>query len=276
LVNYLKKGLNNFSIKIFILLSFKNSKLSLTFLLLSFLLIFNFVDYSFGQINNSNNNVDKAKISSDKALSLIDSLKGSSLLDSVVGDMGNFSTTNLNKSNNTDVKIGLLNDSAKNSSLIVIDRNVTKDNVHNKTLPALESDGNLIKSNMENMQSLLILPHPMSIQSKDYIPLYSSIPSKILNGTILTKLPCDSNNKPKLQIVGSSSDNNVFPINLDLIPNLSRKGSMCMYKSIFPDNLSNSLYSHTLTNIYLYNTLDTPTEVPTTTSIFLGIHKLSV
>jgi hypothetical protein len=276
LVNHLKKGLNNFSIKIFILLSFKNSKLSLTFLLLSFLLIFNFVDYSFGQINDSNNDVDKAKISSDKALSLIDSLKGSSLLDSVVGDMGNFSTTNLNKSNNTDVKIGLLNDSAKNNSLIVIDRNVTKNDVHNKTLPSLEPDGNLIKSNMENMQSLLILPHPMSIQSKDYIPLYSSMPSKIFNGTILTKLPCDSNNKPKLQIAGSSSDNNVFPINLDLIPNLSRTGSMCMYKSIFPDNLSNSLYSHTLTNIYLYNTLDTPMEVPTTTSIFIGIHKLSM
>ncbi len=51
----------------------------------------------------------------------------------------------------------------------------------------------------------------MSIQSKDYIPLYSSMPSKISNGTILTKLPCDKNNKPILQIVGSSADNNIFP-----------------------------------------------------------------
>ncbi len=116
----------------------------------------------------------------------------------------------------------------------------------------------------------------MSVQSKDYIPLYSSMPSKISNGTILTKLPCDNNNKPILQIVGSSADNNIFPIHLNLIPNLSRSGSMCMYKSIFPDDLSNSLYSRTLTNLYLYNTLDIPMEVPTTTSIFIGIDKLSM
>jgi hypothetical protein len=50
---------------------------------------------------------------------------------------------------------------------------------------------------------------------------------------------------------------------------------MCMYQSIIPDDLSNLLYSHTLTNIYLYNPLDFPIDVPTTTSIFIGIHKLS-
>jgi hypothetical protein len=36
------------------------------------------------------------------------------------------------------------------------------------------------------------------------------------------------------------------------------------------------LYSHTLINIYLYNSLDIPVEVPTTTSVFIGIHKLTV
>lgn len=256
------------------MLSFNNSKFSLHFILLFFLLIFNFIGYSFGQINNTNNNADKAKLSSDEAISLIDSLKGSSLLDSVVGGMDNFSTSGINKSNNTaDVKIGLFNDSAKNSSLVIIDRNATTADKHNKSSPVMKSGINLIKSNMENMQSLLILPHPMSIQSKDYIPLYSSLPSKISNGTILTKLPCDNKNKPVLQIVGSSADNNIFPINLNLIPNLSRTGSMCMYESIFPDDLSNSLYSHTLTNIYLYNNLEIPVEVPTTTSIFIGIHN---
>ncbi len=92
------------------MLSFNNSIIFPLFYILSFLLFFNFVDYSFGQINNTDNNVNKAKLSSDKALSIIDSLKGSSLLDSVVGGMGNFSTSGINKSNNADVKIGLLND----------------------------------------------------------------------------------------------------------------------------------------------------------------------
>jgi hypothetical protein len=260
------------------LLSFSRSLFFLYLISLSFLLLFNFVDYSFSQINNTDNDVNKAKLSSDKALSIIDSLKGSSLLDSVVGGMNNFSNSGINKSNNSDVKIGLLNNSAKNSSLIVIDRNVTMNNTHhnNTSSPSLKPDNNIIKSNGENIQSLLILPHPMSVQSKDYIPLYSSMPSKISNGTILTKLPCDNNNKPTLQIVGSSADNNIFPIHLNLIPNLSRSGSMCMYKSIFPDDLSNSLYSRTLTNLYLYNTLNIPIEVPTTTSIFIGIDKLSM
>ena len=259
-----------------LLLSFINSKYSFYFILLLSLLIFNFVDYSLGQVNDStSNNIDKAKKSSDQAISLIDSLKGSSLLDSVISGIGNFSMSGVNKSNNTDAKIALSNDSAKNSSLVAIDKNVTTGKNHGKTLITRHSNSDITKGNAETIQPLLVLPYPMSIQSKDYIPIYSSMPSKISNGTILTKLPCDKNNKPILQIVGSSADNNIFPLNLDLISNLSKTGSMCMYKSVFPDDLSNPLYSHTLTNIYLYNTLDAVIEVPTTTSIFIGIHKLS-
>jgi hypothetical protein len=258
-----------------LLLSFINSKYSFYFILLFSLLIVNFVGYSFSQSNDSSNTIDKAKLSSDQAISLIDSLKGSSLLDSVISGMGNFSMSGVNKSNTTDTKIALFNDSAKNNSLVVIDKGITKDKNNNKTSTMQNTNNDVTKGNGEIVQPLLVLPYPMSIQSKDYIPLYSSMPSKISNGTILTKLPCDKNNKPILQIVGSSADNNIFPLNLDLISNLSKVGSMCMYKSVFPEDLSNPLYSHTLTNLYLYNTLDTVLEVPTTTSIFIGIHKLS-
>ncbi len=251
---------------------FPNAFFSFQFILIS-LLIFNFVSYSFGQNNTSYNNADRAKISSDQALSIIDSLKGSSLLDSVVGGMENFSTSGNKNPTNTDVKVGVLNDSAKNNSLIVIDHNVTPHNIHNVSPMSIHNHS--VLNNMENMQSLLVLPHPMSIQSKDYIPLYSSMPLKISNGTILAKLPCDVNNKSVLQIMGSSADNNIFPIHLNLIPILSHSGNMCMYKSIFPDDLSNSLYSRTLTNIYLYNTLNMTIKVPNTTSIFIGIDTLS-
>ncbi len=253
---------------------FSNCFFSFKFILI-FFLIFNFVNYSFGQNNNTSyNNADRAKISSDQALSIIDSLKGSSLLDSVVGGMEKFSTSgNKNPAVNTDVKVGLLNNSAKKSSLIVIDRNVTPNNIHN--VSQISTHNHSVLNNMENVQSLLILPHPMSIPSKDYVPLYSSMPLKISNGTILAKLPCDVNNKSVLQIMGSSADNNIFPIHLNLIPVLSHSGNMCMYKSIFPDDLSNSLYSRTLTSIYLYNTLNMTLDIPNTTSIFIGIDKLS-
>jgi len=251
------------------------------------------MDYSFGQNDESRDTLDMAKLSSDEALSLIDSLKGSSLVNSVTGGIENFSLSAINQSNNNDVDDGSLNDSSssrygyliggidQNSSEVdslnkTIPLPILESDSLNKTIPMVKVDDTPAKSNTENMQSLLVLPYPMSIQSKDYFPLYSSMPMKISNGTILAKLPCDGNNKPVLYIVGSSADNNVFPINLNLISNLSKPGSMCMYNSIVPDNLSNLLYSHTLVNIYLYNSLDIPVEVPTTTSVFIGIHKLTV
>jgi hypothetical protein len=280
MVNCQRKELNNFFFQNILLLlllllsSLLNSKYSFYFILLLSLLIFSFVGSSFSQVNDSGNNIDKAKLSSDEAISLIDSLKGSSLLDSVTSGMGNFSLSGVNKSNITEPKI-MSNDSVKNSSINVVDKNVTTGKIQDKTPAQQNSSNDLTKGNSEFIQPLLVLPYPMSIQSKDYIPLYSSMPSKISNGTILTKLPCDKNSKPTLQIVGSSADNNIFPLNLDLISNLSKADSMCMYKSVFPEDLANPLYSHTLTNIYLYNSLDAAVEVPTTTSIFIGIHKLS-
>ncbi len=259
------------------MLSFSNSKPFFFFILLGFMLTFNFIDYSFGQMNDSENNLDRAKSSSDEVLSLIDSLKGSSLIDSVIGGMENFTLTGINQSNNTEGEVGLSNASDNYNPAIGIDQNVTNNGVNNRTTLMLETPSDIpVNSNLEDMQSLLVLPYPMSIQSKDYVPLYSSLPMKISNGTVLTKLPCDGNTTPLLQIVGSSADNTVFPINLNLISNLSMPGSMCMYQSVIPNDLSNLLYSQTLTSIYLYNSLNIPIEVPTTTSIFIGIHKLTL
>ncbi|MBA3977502.1 MAG: hypothetical protein H0X50_04810 [Nitrosopumilus sp.] len=245
-------------------------------------------------MNNSENNFDRAKSSSDEVLSLIDSLKGSSLIDSVVGgmenftltginqsndtggEMENFTLTGINQSNDTGGEMGLFSDSADYNPTVGIDQNVTNNGVNNRTTLMIKTSTNQVNSNLENVHSSLVLPYPMSIQSKDYVPLYSSLPLKISNGTVLAKLPCDDDTKSLLQIVGSSADNAVFSINLNLIPTLSTPGSMCMYQSVIPNDLSNLLYSQTLTSIYLYNSLNIPIEVPTTTSIFIGIHKLTL
>lgn len=240
----------------------------------------------FGQMEQTSNNFDKAKSSSDEAISLIDSLKGSSLLDSVVEGMQNFSFAIANQSDNNDNEISQTldsalnylgpNNTALNITTVSPDKNniTISDNNNNLTSDDNITSNNNSNNNIENMQSIMILPYPMTISSKDYIPLYSSMPLKILNGNILAKLPCNSTN-PLLQIVGTSADNNVFPIQMNLVSNFSKLGSMCMYQSIIPNDLSNLLYSHTITNIYLYNPLDFSLEVPTTTSIFIGIHKLT-
>jgi hypothetical protein len=241
----------------------------------------------FGQMEQTSNNFDKAKSSSDEAISLIDSLKGSSLLDSVVEGMQNFSFPIANQSDNNnnaneisqtlDSTLNYLgqNNTALNITTVSPGKNNITISYNNNNLT---NDDNVTSSfnsdNIENMQSMLILPYPMTISAKDYIPLYSSMPLKILNGNILAKLPCNSTN-PLLQIVGTSADNNVFPIQMNLVSNFSKLGSMCMYQSLIPNDLSNLLYSHTITNIYLYNPRDFSLEVPTTTSIFIGIHKLT-
>ena len=229
----------------------------------------------FGQLDQPPDNFDQAKSSSDEALSIIDSLKGSSLLDSVVEDMRNISYPTMNQTINNQNNASQPLDSTLN--FLIPNSTTTVAPLINETLiPSLNTTSKNSTTNenfVDNVQPMLILPYPMTISSKDIIPLYSSMPLKIANGNILAKLPCNSTN-PLLQIVGSSSDNNLFPIQINILSNFSGTGSMCMYQSIIPDDLSNLLYSHTLTSIYLYNPSDFPLEVPNTTSIFLGIHKL--
>lgn len=225
---------------------------------------------AFGQLDQTSDNFDQAKSSSDEALSLIDSLKGSSLLDSVVEDMKNISYPTMNQTITNGNNGSQPLDNNTLTFLISNNTAIVPPSANNTVIPSTNATNGY---NLNNVQPMIILPYPMTISSKDIIPLYSSIPFKIANGNILAKLPCNSTNS-LLQIVGSSSDSNLFPIQLNLMSNFSGTESMCMYQSIIPDDLSNRLYSHTLTNIYLYNPLDLPLEVPTTTSIFIGIHKL--
>lgn len=244
------------------------------------------------QLEQSSDNFDTAKSSSDEALSLIDSLKGSSLLDSVVEDMQNISypaTLNQTSNNQSGVSGSLDNtlsfllpnnntiNATTDSPIIINSTSLNQNQTNNSSTNIDKNNGKNTTSNynLQSMQSMIVTPYPMTISSEDYVPLYSSMPLKIENGNILAKLPCNSTS-PLVQIVGSSSDNNVFPIHLNPMLNFSKTGSMCMYQSIIPDDLSNLLYSHTLTNIYLYNPLDFPIDIPTTTSIFIGIHKLAM
>ncbi len=64
--------------------------------------------------------------------------------------MGNFSLSGVNKSNTTNAKIALSNDSAKNDSLVVIDKNVTADKNHSKTSTIPNTNNDITKGNMEN------------------------------------------------------------------------------------------------------------------------------
>lgn len=254
----------------------------------------------FAQLEQPSDNYDAAKSSSDEALSLIDSLKGAGLLNSVVEDMQNISYPTLNQtsnnqseasesvdnalsfllppnniSNNTSELSAIINSTSLNQNQTNTSNINSSSSIANNSNRSINDSENMTKNtNLQNMQSMIITPYPMTISSGDYVPLYSSMPLKIESGNILAKLPCNSTS-PLVQIVGTSADNNIFPIKLSQMANFSETGSMCMYQSIIPDDLSNLLYSHTLTNIYLYNPLDFPIDVPTTTSIFIGIHKLS-
>ena len=96
------------------------------------------MDYSFGQDNESENTFDVAKSSSDEALSLMDSLKGSSLVNSVTGGIENFSLPAINQSNDNGANNGLLDNSSSSRYGYLtggIDQNSSEIDSPNKTIP---------------------------------------------------------------------------------------------------------------------------------------------
>jgi hypothetical protein len=142
---------------------------------------------------------------------------------------------------------------------------------------------------------VLSLAHQI-IPPKDFILVYDSIPSKIINGQISAKLPCDSNSKSSLQIlVGHLS------AKLKLIPGLSQPGYMCVYyanptstnndtvitsnttgKYSKVNNMTTSesagqrpgLRTDNLTYIELFNPTDYRIVLPNTASVSISVDQI--
>ncbi len=148
---------------------------------------------------------------------------------------------------------------------------------------------------------VLLLSHQI-IPPKDFILVYEPIPSKIINGQVSAKLPCDSKSKSPLQIlVGQLSQ--VKPAKLDLITGLSQPGYVCMYNAnltstnndIVVTSNTTSKYSKvnniptsqgvgpgpglstgnlTITYIELFNPTDYRVVLPNTASLSISVKQI--
>jgi hypothetical protein len=135
----------------------------------------------------------------------------------------------------------------------------------------------------------LLLSHQI-IPPKDFIPVYDSLPYKIMNGHVAAKLPCDSNSESPLQIlVGQLSE--LKPTQLHLISGLSKPGYMCMYYADLSPSTNNTVATSkepkidsimssrgggnlTITYIEFSNPTDYRVILPNTASLAISVNRI--
>lgn len=96
-----------------------------------------------------------------------------------------------------------------------------------------EQDGNARKGNSVVRDSSTILLDGKTIPANDFIHLYDSTPYKIMNGHIASKLPCDASSVAPLKILVGQAPN-VKHASMELVKELSKPGSMCIYHVDIP------------------------------------------
>lgn len=142
------------------------------------------------------------------------------------------------------------------------DENVTKvghsseENQYNKTSTTVRD-------------SVTILLQDAIIPGTDFLHLYDSTPSHILNGHIALKAPCTADSSSPIQVLIGSAPN-MTAATLENIPALSTPGEQCLYHvDLIPGgNVT------TITDIALSNPTEDEIEFPPTSSVVIGINEV--
>jgi hypothetical protein len=128
--------------------------------------------------------------------------------------------------------------------------------------------GNATKGNSVVRDSSTILLDGKTIPAKDFIHLYDSTPYKIMNGHIASKLPCDANSASPLKILVGQAPN-VKPASLELVKELSKPGSMCIYHIDIPQG------NDVTTDIAIQNPTGSPIKLPDTSTVVIGVNEIT-
>jgi hypothetical protein len=84
------------------------------------------------------------------------------------------------------------------------------------------SEGTVVRDS----QTLLL--EGITISANDYIHSYGATPYMIKVGHVAVKLPCDSNSATSLKLLVGQAPN-LRPANLELVKEISKPGTMCIY-----------------------------------------------
>lgn len=130
------------------------------------------------------------------------------------------------------------------------------------------------------------------IPPKDFIPLFDALPYQVMNGYVSAKLPCSANSTSSLKIfmskisVGQTPE--LRPIPLQIVAQLSKPPSMCVYHAEIPSTAANSNETKrndtrtpipgaadnlTTTHIELFNPTSSQVILPDTSSAAIGFNE---
>jgi hypothetical protein len=119
--------------------------------------------------------------------------------------------------------------------------------------------------------SQTILLEGKTIPAKDFIHLYDSTPYMIMNGHIAMKIPCDTSSKPAVNVlIGSAPD--VKPVQPELIKELSKPGSMCLYHVDVGSDVAKKIIQ---TDIAIQNPTNSTITFPSTSTFVRGVNEIT-
>ena len=121
----------------------------------------------------------------------------------------------------------------------------------------------------EVRDSTAILLAGQTIPGGSFIHLYDSTPDAIATGHLAAKIPCDENSNATLTILTGSAPN-VQPTELELVPELSTPGDLCLYHA----DLASEQGGNMTTDIAIQNGGEEDVEIPATSTIVIGVNKV--
>lgn len=117
--------------------------------------------------------------------------------------------------------------------------------------------------------STAILLAGETIPSGSFIHLYDSTPDAIATGHVAAKIPCNENSNATLSILTGSAPN-LQPTELELLPELSTPGELCLYHA----DLASEQGGNMTTDIAIQNPGEEDVELPATSTVVIGVNNV--
>lgn len=134
---------------------------------------------------------------------------------------------------------------------------------------ATHSDNNNATEGTVVMGTAFLPLQDRSLSPGDYMHLYDTTPSKIVSGHVAAKLPCNSDNETDVNVLIGQAPN-LTAADMELIPELSNPGSLCLYHVDLESNSTNPI-----TDIAIQNSGDEDIDFTPTTSVVIGVNKIA-
>ena len=108
-----------------------------------------------------------------------------------------------------------------------------------------------------------------TIPGGSFIHLYDSPPDAIATGHVAAKIPCNEASNATLTILTGSAPN-LQPAELELLPELSTAGELCLYHA----DLVSEQGGNMTTDIVIQNAGEEDVELPATSTVVIGVNKV--